>query len=249
MLIFSALADSDLSHLRAIYPTVGRSITDLTLMEIFDKLRALHGRSTRHSREVILSRLIRRADDTKSIIDISATHRDDHILLASTSAALSEHQKMEYFRGALLHRPDFATADGTFTLVHPDEELHDFELLVAHILTQLAHGQRHSLGSLGFAGSVTTASSIPPAVPVRTYLDTGSYDAGYAAAMASLAPGRAPNRVPGRRRHFCYKHDNNNTHSSVDCLWLRARPGIITPAQLAMTTKPANWVAPVAPVH
>ena len=158
------------------------------------------------------------ANDT--ISGIVARHRHIHEQFATSRQALSEYQKCNYFKSAVIHHQHIRAAYDTYLVSTPLVGNQTFSTLTAHIVAQAPNftAMAAELGYSASASATATPSDILQS-PAFAALLTRTVQ------QAMGAPtGKPRATVSGTKTatHFCYLHGYNNSHKGDTCLKMRA---------------------------
>lgn len=165
-----------------------------------------------------------------TISGIVARHRHIHEQFSTSSQALSEYQKCNYFKTAVIHHQQMRAAYDTYLVSTPLVGDQTFTTLTAHIIMQ-APNFTATASQLGYSASAqqTDFFQSPAFAALLTRTVQQAIDAPTGKARATAGGTKTPN-------HYCYVHGYNNSHNGNACLKMRADTETYTAVHLQAAT-------------
>ena len=204
---------------------------------ILAHVTAIHGTLDNNDYAQLTATLSTAMASHDTISGIVARHRHIHEQFSTSRQALSEYQKCNYFKSAVIHQQHIRAAYDSYLVGTPLVGNQTFSTLTAHIVAQ-APNFSATAAELGYSASVSTTLLQPDLLqsPAFAALLTRTVQQ----AMGTLT-GKYRSAASGAKAttHYCYLHGYNNSHNGDTCLKMRADSATYTEAHLLSDTPTA----------
>lgn len=172
-----------------------------------------------------------------TISGIVARHRHIHEQFATSRQALSEYQKCNYFRSAVIHQQHIRAAYDTYLVGTPLVGNQTFSTLTAHIIA-LAPNFTATAAELGYSASVSPTLLQPDLLqsPAFAALLTSTVQQAMGTSTGNILSAASGTKAT---THYCYLHGYNNSHNGDTCFKMRADSATYTEAHLSSDTPTA----------
>jgi hypothetical protein len=222
-------------------------MTSVNNAQIFAHLHGAYSELDQNDYSIIYSRLQSVKLPTEDYKTLAETHRDLHVLLATSGQPSTELAKTNYFMEAL--KTDYAGHEACreFIRAHPQVATRTFVDLVATVLLH-APTAVPTTSAFGYSNAQTTTSiaSAAPLVPTTeaalvAHIAESQRKLSAMRRTGGSAPAQAPVPKPanpaigGQPIKYCYKHGYQRSHAGADCFVLKRDTHLYDAQHLAAT--------------
>ena len=261
-----SISPSDMAYLRSLNPNGGTR--SLSIRQIVDALRMLHGTMDPRSIAALQAQLTRPAEPADSFEVVVSKLRTTYTELAAAGLEFNRIDKLNHLRVVLAGRQDFLHAEASFPLTNPDFAFHTFDLLIMGLAAHVA-----APAPVADTASIAEAAAVAAVNTYLTQLGLDTHGLALAAQRGTFgtlppasggtfgtlppAPGGTMGTHPpqpgacSRPRQpaqgaplFCYFHDKRG-HYGVDCTHMLSLPRIYSPAHLEASSRQNIPKAPI----
>ena len=224
--LISSVLPEDIAALRD--PTM--AFLNISPQAILAHITTIHGTLDNNDYAQLTAVLNTAMATNDTISGIIARHRHIHEQFSTSGQALSEYQKCNYFKTAVIHHQQIRAAYDTYLVSTPLVGAQTFVTLTAHIITQ-APNFTATASEFGYAANAQQSDFLqsPAFAALLTRTVQQAIDAPTSKFRTAVSSAKTATQ-------YCYVHGYNNSHSGAACLKMRADPDTYTAAHLKSDT-------------